>query len=548
MDKRFGVSLTLLRFAAACATLTGTVAIADEHVTAHGYWHCWDSSVQPGGQVVPLEGARVELVDSDCRGSEICDDVMGTSHVQADGSYWVEGSGGDPGIWWTEPDVYVRVVFTDDEGVREADDIDITRSASTPQHDHDNVKGDIDFGGMVTGLGVDIGDGNKCGVWLAARRAYRAYIQTVGSAPPAGYYDITYYSALYGISPWTDRDTTHWPTHFPLNPFFPNPPSRTYAIDHEFGHTLRHAADGDRNHFNWDSTRFRYGREHYYCESGVLEERDEDREGAAFNEGWAEYWAGLSEPCNNPLNFQVEGDIAAALSLLATCPGVGRAGLMRVLINNSYAIHSYGEFRSKYNAMYPTCVVDTDVVSAHAAQIVKRPDITRLASQVSSSALGERSRLLDLEMSRVNTQGAGQTCKSDKDCSAAADRLIHLAMLKAAMTLTDFEKKQLTQSKADGANACRDCELQRRRHDRFVAVRDAYAAAFEASLSSIDKLPGNEATRVAAAELRRKQERFLFAARSGHLMQSDSLLDDAILGERVARQETLSRRDESRAE
>jgi hypothetical protein len=98
----------------------------------------------------PLAGARIEMWDSDCDGSTICDDFMGSSRINADGTFSVTGTGGDP---FSGPDVYLRVVYNDDAGVRLTDELNDDRSVDTPEHDHNNVGGGtIDFGAWTIGL------------------------------------------------------------------------------------------------------------------------------------------------------------------------------------------------------------------------------------------------------------------------------------------------------------------------------------------------------------------------------------------------------------
>jgi hypothetical protein len=92
-----------------CLCLMSCSAWANNYtVTGTGSAFCHDGT---NNSIVPLAGARVQLMDSDCDGSTICDDVMGESHIAADGSFTVTGSGGDPGDYsWSRPDVYIRVV------------------------------------------------------------------------------------------------------------------------------------------------------------------------------------------------------------------------------------------------------------------------------------------------------------------------------------------------------------------------------------------------------------------------------------------------------
>src|SRR6267154_4660498 len=101
------------------------VDMNDYPVTVIGYFFGFDGSNQ-----FPLKGARVELMDSDADGSDLFDDIMGSSYINDDGSFKITGSGGDPGGYsWSKPDGYVRVVFNNDKGVRLTNEIDQDRYA-----------------------------------------------------------------------------------------------------------------------------------------------------------------------------------------------------------------------------------------------------------------------------------------------------------------------------------------------------------------------------------------------------------------------------------
>lgn len=309
-------------------------AIADEKVTATGRVLCFDGSV---GSARPLEGIRVELMDSDCDGSQICDDVMGVAYAGADGTFEVAGTGGDP--FGGRPDVYLRFAYNDDRGVRLTDEADTTRSFNTPEHEHDDTgSGTVAFGEWTTGLGVEAGEGTRCGVWLASRTAYRAYVAEAGAEPPAGHLDVLYWSAIWAGTPWTNTDTIHWPIHYASS-----------AARHEFGHSIRHAADGDPAHFALDVGRFRYARNHSRCASDANAQPGESRasvEGFGFNEGWAEYWAGDTSGCPGLTDDAIEGRIAFDLRGLQRAHGLERRDMARVLIDNAGSIHTLEEYRS----------------------------------------------------------------------------------------------------------------------------------------------------------------------------------------------------------
>jgi hypothetical protein len=337
--------------ASACLlqSLTICAAVADDYtVTGTGWAFCHDGTDNTD---FPLAGARVQLMDSDCDGSTICDDVMGESYVGDDGSFSVTGAGGDPGDYsWSRPDVYIRVVFNDDHGVRLTDELDRDQWFDTPEHDHNNTAGGttVNFGAWTTGLGVSgpsstssYGDGTKCAVWKKAHDAYNGYIKLMGALPPAGHYDVEYWSAIWAGTPWTNTDTTHWPIHF-----------GTWASVHEFGHSVRHAADGDGNHFTWDATRFRYARSHDICDPNVnrigTDTHDMDL-AYGFNEGWAEFWEGRTGGCwSVSIDPALEGNVAFALNVIAQEPWSNKKAMVNVLLAHPGAIHSLDEFTGFY--------------------------------------------------------------------------------------------------------------------------------------------------------------------------------------------------------
>jgi len=40
--------------------------------------------------------------------------------------------------------------------------------------------------------------------------AWENYVADIGSVPPAGKYDIEYYSAIWSGTPWSNDNTSHW--------------------------------------------------------------------------------------------------------------------------------------------------------------------------------------------------------------------------------------------------------------------------------------------------------------------------------------------------
>jgi hypothetical protein len=179
--------------------------------------------------------------------------------------------------------------------------------------------------------------------------AYDTFVKLTGeSRVPGndGTVRIEYPTVLIWNTPYTTWNTIHWQWHG-------DGKLGLSALDHEFGHRLRHAADGDTDHFYWDATRFRYLRNH--------SSRDVTNDGFAFNEGWAEYHKTLrhagsvSTTWSSPTGDNVEGDVASQLLRLANaCGGFARLwATMKSAGANSF--HSIDEFRAEFMKRNPTC-------------------------------------------------------------------------------------------------------------------------------------------------------------------------------------------------
>jgi hypothetical protein len=117
-------------------------------------------------------------MDSDCDGGEICDDVLGTDVVRDDGSYEVTEGGGDPDTWsWSRPDVYARILFKDDLGVRLTDEMGQIRGASTGQQVHDDIEGSVNPGFRTAGTDVVPPGSTQCGAKTEFRSVLAAHVK-----------------------------------------------------------------------------------------------------------------------------------------------------------------------------------------------------------------------------------------------------------------------------------------------------------------------------------------------------------------------------------
>ena len=460
----------------------------DFHVEAKGSWMCRDGTT---GAILPLAGARVELMDSDCDGSEICDDLMGTTHVNDDGTFLVAGDGGDP--FNGKPDVYVRVVFNDDQGVRLTDELNRDRGANTPEHDHNDFEGSIDFGTWTTGLNTAPGEGTKCATWIRARQAFRNFISLTGSNPPAGHYDVEYWSGVFAGTPWTNTDTTHWPTHFQTG----------QVNEHEFGHSVRHAFDGDGAHFAGDAFKFRYARNHELCDSKHLLDIQSVREAFAFNEGWAEFWEGAIGGCNATRNMTVEGDVAAALGDLSSCRGVTKAAMTKVLQANPEAIHSFGDFKNFFDRQFPgacTGMTGSSLTVQNLGARFLSLTVRQRSAQQAVAALSRdiETRTSELRKAVQEAASAGSVC-TGIDCEAIFQKLVRPAFLKGSIRAqqlardrlrTELNEGNIYQGLNDGTFFSRFKEIDGSYQGKLVQIQsDALQEAIRAAMVLVGRSP-----------------------------------------------------------
>jgi hypothetical protein len=478
--------------------LVSAVTFADNFtVTATGSAWCHDGTSNTD---FPLTGARVQLMDSDCDGSTLCDDVMNSipAYVTDDGSFSVQGSGGDPGNYsWSRPDVYIRIVFNDDQGVRLTDELDRDQYFDTPEHDHDNTAdgSTVAFGGWTTGANVSgpsatsLGDGTKCAVWKKAHDAYHDAIKILGATPPAGHYDVEYWSGIYAGTPWTNTDTTHWPIHSP-----------TDASVHEFAHTIRHAADGDGGHFSWDVTRFRYARNHARCDPNsnrIGTDTISMDHAFGFNEGWAEFWEGKTKGCwAVSIDDALEGNVAFALNVLSGVPSGGRKRMVETLIKHPGEIHNLDEFMTFYSQEVGQARERLTAIMAS----VPKPNVTpaRLA-EFAPVTLDRQRQAVEAEIQLLSTRP-----------------MAHAAEARAVQTPTprDHRAERVVPRDVSGPCGAQECE---------VAFKSAIAPAIanaEAQLRALEvsRLRSSLETESIESMMKREQdgtlERYLANLRS----------------------------------
>lgn len=201
----------------------------------------------------------------------------------------------------------------------------------------------------------DVAAGTDCWIWLNSLRALRHYFGLVGAAPPAGAVRVKRWSAVFmsaGAAPHTFYDYIVAPTDMASR-------NEVTAFFHEFGHLVRHSADGSRSHWDWDNVRFIYGRIH--------DGTQVTGKGFVFNEGWGNYWTAVVQgaigtgvssvaAAMGPSFIDFNEDLVGArLWRLATTPGAGtgHAFMVRVLLANPGVIHTLQQFEQRYCAMAP---------------------------------------------------------------------------------------------------------------------------------------------------------------------------------------------------
>jgi hypothetical protein len=327
------------------------------------------------GSVVPFEHVQVRLMDSDWD----FDQEIARGFTDHLGRYVLSGNAGDsncPGCG--KPDPYVKVVLEDPGRVEVHDIMHFTRNAVLTEI-REETSGEIDFGTQT--FTSEYPEKGAAILYALAEKAYDTFTRLTGETHVpgnGGEVAIEIPVVLSGGTPYTTWDTIHWPGIRDTEDDY-------LSFDHEFGHRLRHAADGDVNHFNGDLLWYRYGRYH---------KKDEDTNlGFAFNEGWAHYfrhvmqrgymdgpWTGVFK------GNEVEGHVATKLIGVGELCGFFPA-MWKALKANPGKIHSFPEFLQAFIETKPQCHLDFDF------NVKPKPDPRRLNLPDSSILRGLRDQL-----------------------------------------------------------------------------------------------------------------------------------------------------------
>lgn len=231
------------------------------------------------------------------------------------------------------------------------DDVHAARSENVRQAST-GVAGDVVQLGNIVLTSAD------CEIFRLGTVILQDYHTKIGRSPPAGKLRLKRWSAVWDGTPYTYYDYMVLSTGFPTQGNYANETTRRRTFFHEFGHSVRHVADGDELHWGWDNFRWAYARSHTGCEVSNVQ--------YAFNEGWAQFWgtqSGLSSGSCSPalpatfLDWN-EDQIGQQLTRLAStlcapsAPGDCARKMVEVLERNPGAIHSIREFEVKYCQLF----------------------------------------------------------------------------------------------------------------------------------------------------------------------------------------------------
>ena len=202
----------------------------------------------------------------------------------------------------------------------------------------------------VLNLGTVEATSLDCELFQLGTIALGEYLALMRSAPPAGGLRIKRWTGIAVGTPYAFYDYVVIANDFLCDYWTRR--SRRSLIFHEFGHTIRHVADGDVHHWNWDNVRFIYARNHNGTE--VF------REPYAFNEGWAQYWrctdSTRSGACpqitsEHPdvsfLDWNEDRIGERLLAMAAAVPNTHEF-MVQVLINHREEIHQLRKFEEAY--------------------------------------------------------------------------------------------------------------------------------------------------------------------------------------------------------
>lgn len=277
------------------------------------------------GRGVPY--SKITMMDNDI----IADTKMGEAVTGSDGHFTVSGSASDFSFSKSKrrPDVLIRMEYSHESSFARFEVKLPIYKSSEKSFTLKDREGNVDFGTIYFNT-------EACLTYLRFYDATKDFYSRVGYRVPFSLTIRTEY-LVHGGTPYAFYKTIHLPKNTDIS---------LSTAKHELAHTVRHHYDGSFSHFLADVAKYKYTQRHN-CESKT-------NEGFAFNEGWAEYWASTCQTGNSSGPFDVEENVATALTKLQhqiEC-STSYAQMWRVLQANPGKIHSFSDFKGYHANLY----------------------------------------------------------------------------------------------------------------------------------------------------------------------------------------------------
>ena len=273
----------------------------------------------------PIPHSKITLMDEDVLG----DQTMATGKTGVDGSFHLTGKGGDAFGGLPDPYVKPEYLYSASDGalsVRPRPNLLIKDDKTKTVK---NKKGTVNFG--TTNVSSP-----ECDAYLKFLKAVKLYHKRIGQKVPGGTVDVRTRVIIAFGTPYVRYKQIQIPRKYKL--------SQTTA-HHELAHVVRHVYDENLSHFLADVVKFKYLQKHS-CSKIT-------NRGFAFNEGWAEFYAGQ---CNKAGGYKgghrTEGNVARAFRKLRNNCRVSWFKYVNVLRKNKRKIHSWAEYNTRFKKMY----------------------------------------------------------------------------------------------------------------------------------------------------------------------------------------------------
>lgn len=311
----------------AIALVSFPAIFAKETITATGRLTC-------NGKAIA--NSKITLRDDDL----VKDEKMATGYTDANGNFRITGSGGDIAIRKKKrrPDPFVKPEYSASGSfgaLSVGPTINLLRKTDKTKT-LDDRKGTVSYGTVNF-------NSDECKAYLEFLKAMKDYKKDVGLKIPGRTLKVQTRVILQAGAPYAAYRTFRFPKNTKID---------QETARHEMAHVVRHTYDGTAAHFLKDVGLFVYIRNHS-CKKRT-------NNGFAFNEGWAEFYAGsCSSVTGSATDYKVEGNVAIALRKLKFDCGSSMFKMVNASIKNKGKIHSFAEYRKAHKALYgcPTIAV-----------------------------------------------------------------------------------------------------------------------------------------------------------------------------------------------